>query len=45
MRTQDELDEYVTRLIEDAGRRPADDLLTALIAAEEDGDRLSPTSW
>ena len=43
MRTQDELDEYVTRLIEDRRSRPADDLLTALIAAEEDGDRLSPS--
>ena len=43
MRTQDELDEYVTGLIEDRRSRPADDLLTALIAAEEDGDRLSPS--
>jgi cytochrome P450 len=43
MRTQDELDEYVTRLIEDRRSPPADDLLTALIAAEEDGDRLSPS--
>ena len=43
MRTQDELDGYVTQLIEDRRSRPADDLLTALIAAEEDGDRLSPS--
>jgi len=43
MRTQDELDEYVTQLIQDRRSRPADDLLTALIAAEEDGDRLSPS--
>ena len=36
-----ELDEYMTALIEDRRRRPADDLLTDLIAAEEEGDRLS----
>jgi cytochrome P450 len=37
----DELDEYTRRLITDRRSRPADDLLTALIAAEEEGDRLS----
>ncbi len=41
MRTQDELDEYVSALIEERRHRPADDLLTALIAAEEEGDRLN----
>jgi cytochrome P450 len=40
VRTQDELDEYVTGLIEERRHRPADDLLTALISAEEAGDRL-----
>jgi cytochrome P450 len=40
MRTQDELDEYVLQLIDERRSRPAEDLLTALIAAEEDGDRL-----
>jgi cytochrome P450 len=42
LRTQDELDQYVSALIEERRHRPADDLLTALIAAEEEGDRLSP---
>lgn len=32
--------EYVTEMIEWKRRQPGDDLLTALIAAEEDGDRL-----
>ena len=41
LRTQDELDEYVGALIEERRDRPADDLLTALIAAEEEGDRLN----
>ena len=41
MKAQDELDEYVGGLIEERRHRPADDLLTALIAAEEDGERLS----
>jgi cytochrome P450 len=36
-----ELDAYVSELIERRRREPADDLLTALIAAEEEGDRLS----
>lgn len=38
---QDELDEYVSELIEARRDDPRDDLLSALIAAEEDGDRLS----
>ncbi len=38
---QDELDEYTLELIEQRRREPADDLLTALIAAEQEGDRLS----
>jgi cytochrome P450 len=41
VRAQDELDEYTTGLIEERRSRPADDLLTDLIAAEEAGDRLS----
>ena len=36
-----ELEEYVTDLIERRRRSPADDLLSALIAVEEAGDRLS----
>ncbi|MCU1388799.1 MAG: cytochrome, partial [Ilumatobacteraceae bacterium] len=39
-RAQEELDEYVRGLIHDRRARPADDLITALIAAEEAGDRL-----
>ncbi len=38
---QDELDQYTRGLIADRRARPADDLLTSLIAAEEEGDRLS----
>jgi cytochrome P450 len=38
---QDELDEYTRELIADRRSKPADDLLTDLIAAEEEGDRLS----
>jgi cytochrome P450 len=38
---QDELDEYTKALIADRRDKPADDLLTDLIAAEEEGDRLS----
>jgi cytochrome P450 len=38
---QDELDEYVSRLIEERRASPSDDLISALIAAEEEGDRLS----
>ena len=40
MRAQDELDEYVRGLIAARRAHPADDLITALIAAEEAGDRL-----
>jgi cytochrome P450 len=36
-----ELDEYVQAMIEDRRSRPADDLLSDLIAAEEAGDSLS----
>lgn len=38
---QDELEEYTRGLIADRRRKPADDLITALIAAEEAGDKLS----
>ena len=38
---QDELDAYARGLIEHRRTRPADDLITDLIAAEEAGDRLS----
>jgi cytochrome P450 len=41
MRAQDELTEYVHGLIEDRRHEPRDDLLTTLIQAEEEGDRLS----
>ncbi len=41
MAAQDELDEYTRDLIAERRSRPADDLITALIAAEEEGDRLS----
>jgi cytochrome P450 len=41
MAAQDELDTYTRRLMTDRRARPADDLLTDLIAAEEAGDRLS----
>ncbi|CAN5521849.1 cytochrome P450 [soil metagenome] len=41
LRTQDELDEYTRALIAERRDRPADDLLTALIAAEEAGDKLT----
>lgn len=41
MRAQDELDAYTRDLIAARRDRPADDLLTDLIAAEEAGDRLS----
>ena len=39
--TQAELDEYTRGLIEQRRNKPADDLLTDLIAAEEAGDKLS----
>src|SRR5215213_8139008 len=38
---QDELDEYTRGLIADRRSKPADDLLTDLIAAEEEGDTLT----
>lgn len=38
---QDQLDEYTRGLIAERRSKPADDLLTALIAAEEAGDKLS----
>ena len=37
----DELDQYVRNMIEERRSSPADDLLSAMIAAEEQGDRLS----
>ncbi len=41
MAAQDELAEYTTALIAERRSKPADDLLTDLIAAEEAGDKLS----
>jgi cytochrome P450 len=41
MRAQDELGEYTRAMIAERRSRPADDLLTDLIAAEEAGDKLS----
>ena len=41
MRTQDELGDYTRGLIAERRSRPAEDLLTDLIAAEEAGDRLT----
>jgi cytochrome P450 len=41
MQAQDELDEYTRGLVADRRNSPADDLITELIAAEEEGDRLS----
>jgi cytochrome P450 len=41
IKAQDELDAYVGELIERRRHEPSDDLLTALIGAEEAGDRLS----
>ena len=41
MRTQDELDAYTRELIAERRSKPADDLLTDLIAAEEAGDKLN----
>lgn len=40
-RATDVLSEYLEGLIESRRRQPADDLVSALIAAEESGDRLS----
>ncbi|HVE18454.1 MAG TPA: cytochrome P450 [Ilumatobacteraceae bacterium] len=41
MRTQDELGDYTRGLIAERRSKPAEDLLTDLIAAEEAGDKLS----
>jgi cytochrome P450 len=41
MNAQDEMDEYSRNMIAERRAKPADDLLTALIAAEEAGDTLS----
>jgi len=41
MRAQDDLDEYVRMLIDSRRTQPREDLLTDLIAAEEEGDRLT----
>jgi cytochrome P450 len=41
MRTQDELGEYTRDLIAERRSKPAEDLLTDLIAAEEAGDKLT----
>jgi cytochrome P450 len=41
MKAQDELDEYTRDMIAARRSRPADDLLTDLIAAEEEGDKLT----
>ena len=41
LQAQEETDAYTRALIERRRDRPADDLLTDLIAAEEEGDRLS----
>jgi cytochrome P450 len=40
-RTVEEFFAYVDRIAEQRRRRPADDLLSALVLAEEEGDRLS----
>ncbi len=41
LQTQAELDGYTNQLIADRRNHPADDLITDLIAAEQQGDRLS----
>ncbi|NNE11180.1 MAG: cytochrome P450 [Ilumatobacter sp.] len=41
IKAQDELDEYVSDLIERRRSTPSDDLISAMIEAESDGDRLS----
>ena len=41
LKAQDELEEYTRGLIADRRNRPANDLITSLIAAEEAGDKLS----
>jgi cytochrome P450 len=40
---QAELDDFITELIDERRADPRDDLLSNLIAAEEEGDRLSPS--
>ncbi len=40
-KAQDELGQYTRQLIADRRSRPADDLITSLIAAEEAGDKLN----
>ncbi len=41
IRAQDELDAYVSDIIEQRRSTPSDDLISSLIAAESDGDRLT----
>ncbi|MGA1556609.1 MAG: cytochrome P450 [Ilumatobacteraceae bacterium] len=41
LRAQDDLDEYMSDLIEQRRSSPSDDLISALIAADEEGDRLT----
>lgn len=41
MNAQNEMDAYTRNLIAERRSKPADDLLTAMIAAEESGDKLS----
>lgn len=41
IQAQDELEEYTRGLIADRRRKPAEDLITSLIAAEEAGDKLT----
>lgn len=41
VRAQDELDDYLGDLIEQRRSSPTDDLISSLIAVEEEGDRLS----
>jgi cytochrome P450 len=41
LRARDELDAYVSDLIEARRSSPSDDLISALIAADEEGDRLT----
>jgi pimeloyl-[acyl-carrier protein] synthase len=40
-KTVDEFDDYMSRLAEERRREPAEDLLTALVQADEQGQRLS----
>ena len=43
LRAQDDLDAYVSDLIQERRASPSDDLISTLIAADEEGDRLSHT--